>query len=247
MEDERLKDFPEKTAPVGADIVYLGDSADNFLEKKSTIENTISNAYPALASIAALTTTADRMLYTTGSNVYAVTPLTSFARSFLDDASGAAVCGTIGALQAAQNLADLNSAAIARKNIAVATFIEVAITHTDLATGGSKVLVDSQGSEQYKIRNMWISNVTLTSFSGGGGDRDLDVQVVGGATIWTTIAASLLQTLLPVRWGDTDFPIKTSSDEPSAAGVDIVAKYSGGTTDYAAGEIKLIIEVERIV
>jgi hypothetical protein len=55
-------------------------------------------AYDAgLNSIAALTTTADRMIYTTASDTYAVTTLTEFARSILDDADAAAVRSTIGA------------------------------------------------------------------------------------------------------------------------------------------------------
>ncbi len=56
-------------------------------------------AYDAgLASIAGLTTAADRMIYTTASDVYAVATLSSFARTILDDADAAAVRTTIGAL-----------------------------------------------------------------------------------------------------------------------------------------------------
>ena len=48
-------------------------------------------AYDAgLASIAGLTTSADKMIYTSGSDTYAVTSLTSFGRSLIDDADASA-------------------------------------------------------------------------------------------------------------------------------------------------------------
>lgn len=50
----------------------------------------------ALASIAGLTTAADKMIYTTGSNVYATTDLTSAGRAILDDANAAAQRTTLG-------------------------------------------------------------------------------------------------------------------------------------------------------
>lgn len=50
-----------------------------------------------LASIAGLTTAADRMIYTTASDTYAVATLTSFARTILDDADAGTVRTTIGA------------------------------------------------------------------------------------------------------------------------------------------------------
>ena len=67
-------------------------------------------AYNAgLASIAGLTTLADRMIYTTASNTYAVTTLTSFGRSLVDDADSAGGRTTLGlgtmATQAASTVA----------------------------------------------------------------------------------------------------------------------------------------------
>src|SRR5690606_31184134 len=53
-------------------------------------------AYDAgLDSIAALVTSADKMIYTTASDTYAVTPLTAFARSILDDADEATFKATV--------------------------------------------------------------------------------------------------------------------------------------------------------
>lgn len=54
-------------------------------------------AYDAgLASIAGLTTTADRMIYTTASDTYAVTTLTSAGRALIDDADASAQRTTLG-------------------------------------------------------------------------------------------------------------------------------------------------------
>lgn len=53
-----------------------------------------SNA--ALSSIAGLTTAVDKMIYTTAANTYAVTALTSTARSLLDDTSTSAMRTTLG-------------------------------------------------------------------------------------------------------------------------------------------------------
>jgi hypothetical protein len=54
------------------------------------------NADPLLSAIANLTTVADRLIYTTGVDAVALSPLTSFARSLLDDADAATARATLG-------------------------------------------------------------------------------------------------------------------------------------------------------
>jgi len=65
----------------------------------SPIQTQLGNKQPlnsALTSISGLSTTADRMIYTTSSNSYAVTPLTSVARALLDDATVSDQRATLG-------------------------------------------------------------------------------------------------------------------------------------------------------
>jgi hypothetical protein len=54
------------------------------------------NADPLLSAIANLTTVADRLIYTTGVDTVALSPLTSFARSLLDDGDAATARATLG-------------------------------------------------------------------------------------------------------------------------------------------------------
>lgn len=74
----------------------LGDLSSGVL-KSATTSGVVSISTP-LTSIDGLTTSADKMIYTTGSNVYATTDLTAFARSLLDDTSAANAATTLAVL-----------------------------------------------------------------------------------------------------------------------------------------------------
>ncbi len=77
-------------------------------------------AYDAgLTSIAGLTTAADRMIYTTASDVYAVATLTAAGRAILDDADAAAQRTTLG-LGALATAANITTAEIAAATLVTA-------------------------------------------------------------------------------------------------------------------------------
>ncbi|WP_139812960.1 hypothetical protein [Ensifer aridi] len=75
-------------------------------------------AYDAgLASIAGLTTAADKMIYTTASDAYATTALTPFARTILDDATAGDALTTLGVSAFIQTVLDDADAATARATL----------------------------------------------------------------------------------------------------------------------------------
>ncbi len=123
---------------------------------------------------------------------------------------------------------------------------ETEVSELDLLAAASKVLLDADAGEQWKIREIYLSGAG-TNFSGGGGDRDL--AITDGTSTWTVIPAATLQALAAGRWGDAGVPFPATAAHltaASAAGTDIVAEYSGGTADYSAGTCTLILLAERV-
>lgn len=122
---------------------------------------------------------------------------------------------------------------------------DIGITVGGLASGGSVLLYVSSGAKQYKVRRLQ-ANSNGTNFSGGGGDRLL--QITDGTTVFSVIPATNLQTLVNSQWGVTALPnpAAASINTSTQAGASLVAKYSGGTTDYTAGAMILSGILQRV-
>lgn len=143
-----------------------------------------------LTSIAGLTTAADNMIYTTALDTYAVTTLTAYARTLLDDVDAATARTTLGlgtmATQAASN---------------------VAITGGTITTLTSPIAVDSGGTG--------VNSVTAYELVIGGTTSTNPLQTVTAAASSAQILfgnATLAPQFANPSFNDSVFSIHGSSD-----------------------------------
>lgn len=129
----------------------------------------------------------------------------------------------------------------------VVTSLDTTITHTALsASGHVPVIVAAATTAQYKLNGITLNGFG-TNFSGGGGDRDLDI--TDGTNVYTTIPAATLQALINTKWGSADVPYPASIplNQFTVAGANLYCIYSSGTADYASGSTVITLVYERIV
>jgi len=121
----------------------------------------------------------------------------------------------------------------------------VTVAFSNLSSASTKNLITVDFlSEQWRIIDILI--LGLTPFSGG--DRLL--KVTDGTHNYTALTAATLGTVnVQGRLGAATVPYAaTFSDmvQPTTAGTNLYAQYSGGTTDHTAGEINLTIVAQRV-
>lgn len=91
---------PVLGGPDGIDNLQAKQLANRTLWLKEQVETLGAGKQPVdatLTALAGIATAVDQLIYATGSDSFAVTPLTAFIRSLLDDTDAAAARGTLGA------------------------------------------------------------------------------------------------------------------------------------------------------
>ena len=100
-------------------------------------------AYDAgLLSIAALTTAANKMIYTTASDTYTTTTLSAFAITLIDDANAAAALTTLGAAAIAQTMYIGTTSVAINRSSAALTLAGITLTTPDIGTPTAGVLTN---------------------------------------------------------------------------------------------------------
>lgn len=125
-------------------------------------------------------------------------------------------------------------------------YFDTTVTAAQIAGGASISLVSTFFGGQYRIRDLRI-NQTGTNFSGGGGDRDLEI--TDGITQYSVIPAASLQALSNSLWGSVNLPPPATASWNTLTwlpGVNLNARYVNGTTDYAVGAITISGAWERV-
>ena len=115
---ETLNTLVELSVAINKDANFATTVANEIAKKQ--------DKHDALTSISKLLTGADKMIYTTASNVYAVTALTEFARQLLDDVNAATARNTLDALGKTENAVSATTARECTGNSATASKLQTA-------------------------------------------------------------------------------------------------------------------------
>lgn len=121
------------------------------------------------------------------------------------------------------------------------------VTSADLAGAISRPLIKAQfASETWRVVDIRV--LVTAAFAGGSGNRLLSI-TDGTATYTAIPAASLGTANLQANWGATDVPFPATAAHQvqlTAAGINLSAKYSGGSADYTTGSITITVTAQRI-
>lgn len=183
-------------------------------------------AYDAgLTSIAGLTTAADKMIYTTGSDTYAVTDLTAFGRSLVDDVDASAARTTLGVVIGTDVQAyDAGLSALASFNtngFIVQTADNTYVGRSVAGTAGNIVVTNGDG-----VAGNATVNLDTVSQAASGSFVKVTLDSYGRVSGNTAVVASDITTLVDSTY------VNVSGDTMSgnlAMGTNVITGLGAGT------------------
>jgi len=192
-----------------------------------------------LTSIAGLTTSADKMIYTTASDTYAVTDLTAAGRAILDDADATAQRSTLGLGSAAtSDTGDFLASTAGLNNLSDVTITSVSNGQVISYNSTSGEWENSTPSSGGATDLDGLSDVTITSASSGQILRN------NGSGQFVNVALSIVDDPTPQLGGDLDV---NANEIVSASNNNVVIRpngtghvFLGGNTNPA--EVRLYCE-----
>ena len=231
-----------------SDVTITGAAAGNVLERngagqfinvaKSTIDvgdfnddNTYQPKDAGLTSISGLTTAADKMIYTTGSDTYAVTGLTSAGRALLDDADAAAQRTTLG----------LGTAATSASTDFQA--VDAGLTSISGLTTAADKMIYTTGSDTYAVTSLTAAGRALLDDADAAAQR-----TTLGLVIGTDVLSDVVQDTSPQLGGNLDLNgqdiVSTSNADLDLApdGTGVVSIKGNTTGGNNQGALKLNCE-----
>jgi hypothetical protein len=125
-------------------------------------------------------------------------------------------------------------------NSAALISVDQVITFSELASGG---VFDITSGAGYRIRAIQLNKVG-TNFSGGGGDRN--IQITDGTTVYSIIPAATAQSLTNAVWGATALPLPATASINTQTVAALKVAYSGGSADYTAGSMTITFQLQKV-
>jgi hypothetical protein len=208
---DQLTELTDVTITTVADNEVLAyDTTSSKWINQTAVEAGLQPNDAGLTSIAGLTTSANQMIYTTGSDTYATTSLTAAGRAILDDASASAQRTTLG-LAIGTNVqaydAGLNSIAglTTAADKMIYTTAADAYATTSLTAAGRALLDDNDASAQRTTLGLAIGT-NVQAYNAGLADiaglakTDGNI-IVGNGTNWVAESGSTARASLGLTIG----------------------------------------------
>ncbi len=148
-----------------------------------------------LTALAGLVTAANQMIYSTGADTFAMTALSAFARTLLDDADAATALATLGAQPLDATLTALAGVVTAANKLIYATGADTFAT-TDLTAFARGLLGDASAADARTTLGAQPLDATLTALAGVVTAANKLIYATGADTFATTDLTAFARGLL---------------------------------------------------